>query len=113
MLPRPLPLATFLATVPALAAPARAEEPRGCGAFRWPVAREQPALSAPNPPEARAGDARGASTPAFRLALRPLSEAGLRKLVHYRVRAVPLLLQLSGAEAEGVQVVFECLPQAD
>ena len=55
---------------------AQADEPKGCGAFKWPLEREAGLLQAPNLP-AVSGDAATADGKAYALKLVELTEAHL------------------------------------
>ena len=57
---------------------AAADEPSGCGAFRWPVDRERAALVRPDKPALTNGGALAYDV-AMTLKLAPFSEAGLPK----------------------------------
>ncbi len=68
-----LALAALVAALPAFAA---ADEPSGCGAFKWPVERERAALAAVGKPTIANGGALAYHLAAT-LELAPLAEAGL------------------------------------
>jgi len=66
-------LAALIAALPGLAA---ADEPSGCGAFKWPIERERAALAAADKPAIMNGGSLAYDQPAT-LKLAPLAEAGL------------------------------------
>jgi hypothetical protein len=69
-------LALAAALVAALPGLATADEPSGCGAFKWPIERERAALAAAGKPAIANGGAL-AYDQAVTLKLAPLAEAGL------------------------------------
>lgn len=69
--------AALLGALVLLAAPAFAEEPRGCDKFSWNLDQERQALSAPDLPAEESGGRRSVSPQAFALTLKPWAEGGL------------------------------------
>jgi hypothetical protein len=70
-------MAAIVLVACALSSTARAEEPRGCDKFRWPVAREQAALTAAELPSVPVAGTRTAGAGAFTFALVPAADATL------------------------------------
>ena len=68
-----LALVALIVSLPGLAA---AEEPKGCGAFKWPIEHERAALAAASKPAVANGGALEYDV-AANLRLAPLAEAGL------------------------------------
>jgi hypothetical protein len=73
------PVLMAAAVIASLAAPAQADEPKGCEAFKWPVKHEAELLQAPGKPTLQSGASATAGGPAFDLKLVDFDAAALPK----------------------------------